>query len=157
MATAGAAPLVALHHYRPQDFEATVRLWYEVGRAAHPYVSERFSHADYRAYFNDVMSVGSAIWLAETAERLAGVIILRGDFVDQLYVAVAHQRQGIGGVLMALARAHSPEGLRLRCFVRNTNARAFYERLGFRAVDFGVSEEGEPEIRYRWLPVPRFR
>ena len=104
MATAGAAPLVALHHYRPQDFEATVRLWYEVGRAAHPYVSERFSHADYRAYFNDVMSVGSAIWLAETAERLAGVIILRGDFVDQLYVAVAHQRQGIGGVLMARAR-----------------------------------------------------
>jgi ribosomal protein S18 acetylase RimI-like enzyme len=157
MAGAGAAPLIALRQFRPQDFEATVRLWYEVGQAAHPYVSERFSYGDYCAYFRDVMSLGSAIWLAEAAERLAGLVILRGDFVDQLYVAVAHQRQGIGGVLMARARLHSPEGLRLRCFVRNTNARAFYERLGFRVVDFGVSEEGEPEIRYRWLPRYRGR
>lgn len=153
MAASRIAPLVALRHYRPQDFEATVRLWYEAGLAAHPYVSERFSYGDYCAYFRDVMSLGAAIWLAELPEHLAGFIILRGDFVDQIYVAVAHQRRGIGGVLMALARAHSPEGLRLRCFVRNTNARAFYERLGFRVVDFGVSEEGEPEIHYRWLPA----
>jgi len=155
MAAAGAAPLVALRHYRPQDFDATVRLWYAVGRDAHPYVAERYSYVDYAVYFRDVMSLDCAIWLAEAAERLAGFIILRGDYVDQLYVAVAHQRQGIGGALMARARAHSPAGLRLRCFVRNTNARAFYERLGFRVVDFGVSKEGEPEIRYCWLPAAR--
>ena len=151
--SASAASLVALRHYRPQDFEDTVRLWHEVGRAAHPYVSERFSYAEYAAYFRDVMSLDCAIWLAEVAERLAGFVILRGDYVDQLYVAVAHQRRGIGGVLMARARARSPAGLRRRCFVRNTNARAFYERLGFRVVDFGVSGEGEPEIRYCWLPA----
>jgi ribosomal protein S18 acetylase RimI-like enzyme len=153
MADSRAAPLVALRHYRPQDFDATVRLWYEVGRAAHAYVSERFSYADYAAYFRDAMSLGCAIWLAEVAEQLTGFIILRGDFVDQLYVAVAHQRRGIGCTLMARARVHSPEGLWLRCFVRNTNARAFYERQGFRVVDFGVSEEGEPEMRYRWRPA----
>lgn len=152
MSAYGTAPIVALQHYRPQDFERTVRLWYEVGLAAHPYVSNRFSHADYAAYFRDVMSLGCAIWLAETGEELAGFIILRGDYVDQLYVAVAQQRRGIGRLLMALARAHAPDGLWLRCFVRNTSARAFYERLGFRVVDFGVSEEGEPEIRYRWRP-----
>lgn len=150
MAASGAAPLVALRHYRPQDFERTVRLWYEVGTAAHPYVADRFSYADYAAYFRDVMSLGCAIWLAEAADELAGFIILRGDYVDQLFVAVAHQRRGIGRVLMARARDQSPESLWLRCFVRNTKARAFYERLGFRPVDFGVSEEGEPEIRYRW-------
>jgi hypothetical protein len=104
MAASGAAPLVALRHYRPQDFEATVRLWYEVGLAAHPYVSERFSHADYAAYFRDVMSLDAAIWLAELEGQLVGFIILRGNFVDQVYVAVAHQRQGIGGVLMARYR-----------------------------------------------------
>jgi ribosomal protein S18 acetylase RimI-like enzyme len=113
-------------------------------------MSNRFSHAEYAAYFRDVMSVGCAIWLAEAADELAGFIVLRGDYVDQLYVAVAHQRRGIGRVLVAQARAHSPDALRLGCFVRNANARAFYERLGFRVVDFGVSEEGEPEIRYRW-------
>ncbi len=150
-----AAPLVATRLYRPQDFEDTVRLWYEVGRAAHPYVSERYSYAEYAAEFRDAISVGCAIWQAEVAEQLAGFVILRGDYVDQLYVAVSRQRQGIGGILMARARFLSPQGLRLRCFVRNENARAFYERLGFRATDFGVSPEGEPEIRYRWLPTTR--
>ncbi len=151
----GSASLVAFRHYRPQDFEATVRLWHEVGVAAHAYVSQRFAYAEYAAYFRDVMSLGCAIWLAEESGQLAGFIILRGDFVDQLYVAVARQRQGIGRALVARAQVHSPEGLWLRCFVRNTNARAFYERLGFRIVDFGVSEEGEPEIRYRWRPAAR--
>ena len=145
-----AAPLVAVRHYRPQDFDDTVRLWYEVGRAAHPYVSTRYSYADYAAEFRAEMSVGCAIWQAEAAGRLAGFVIVRGDYVDQLYVAVSCQRQGIGGLLMDRARNLSPHGLRLRCFVRNMDARAFYERLGFRAVDFGVSPEGEPEIRYRW-------
>lgn len=152
MVAPGARPLVALHSYRPQDFDATARLWYEVGLATHPYISARYTYAEYVAYFRDVMSRGCGIWLAEVTDELAGFIILRSDYVDQLYVAVAYQRRGIGGVLMAQARVQSPEGLWLRCFIRNTNARAFYERLGFRVIDFGVSEEGEPEMRFRWLP-----
>jgi ribosomal protein S18 acetylase RimI-like enzyme len=101
------------------------------------------------------MSVGCAIWLAEAADELAGFIIRRAEHVDQLYVAVEHQRRGIGRLLVGRVCADAPEGLRLRCFVRNTNACAFYERLGFRVVDFGVSEEGEPEIRYHWRPDSR--
>jgi len=149
----GAAPLVAVRSYRPQDFQDTVRLWYDVGRAAHPYVSKRYTYAEYATEFRDAMSVGCAIWQAEAAGQLAGFIILRGDYVDQLYVAVSLQRRGIGSILMERARIHSPQSLRLRCFVRNGSARAFYERLGFRAIDFGVSPEGEPEIRYRWTPL----
>jgi len=149
----GCIPLVAVRSYRPQDFEDTVRLWYDVGCAAHPYVSKRYSYAEYAAEFRDAMSVGCAIWQAEAAGQLAGFIILRDDYVDQLYVAVSRQRQGIGSILMERARIHSPQSLRLRCFVRNGSARAFYERLGFRAIDFGVSPEGEPEIRYRWTPL----
>jgi ribosomal protein S18 acetylase RimI-like enzyme len=101
------------------------------------------------------MSLGCAIWLAEVAGQPAGFIILRGDFVDQLYVAVAQQRQGLGTALMALARDQSPDGLWLRCSIRNMNARAFYERIGFRVVEFGVSEEGEPDMHYRWRPPGR--
>jgi GNAT superfamily N-acetyltransferase len=140
MASSRTAPLVAIRPYRPQDFDDTVRLWYDVGHAAHPYVSERYSYAEFVDDFRNVMSVGCAIWQAEVAEGLAGFIILRGDYVDQLYVAVSHQRRGIGGLLMTL---------------RNGNARTFYEHLGFRAIDFGVSPEGEPEIRYRWIPAAR--
>jgi len=50
-------PLVAVRFYRPQDFEDTVRLWYDVGCAAHPYVSRRYSFAEYATEFRDAMSV----------------------------------------------------------------------------------------------------
>jgi hypothetical protein len=34
----------------------------------------------------------------------------------------------------------------------NTNARAFYERNGFRALKFGLSPppESEPDVEYHW-------
>ena len=89
------------------------------------------------------MSLGCAIWLAEVAGQPAGFIILRGDFVDQLYVAVAQQRQGLGTALMALARDQSPDGLWLRCSIRNMNARAFYERIGFRRIERRMFEDDD--------------
>ena len=47
-----------------------------------------------------------------------------------------------------------PAGLRLFTHVDNAPARAFYERLGFRAVAFGVSPPPEclPDVEYAWRP-----
>lgn len=47
----------------------------------------------------------------------------------------------------------SPDRLTLRVFTRNTDARAFYERHGFRLVDENDgsrNEENEPDMTYRW-------
>jgi ribosomal protein S18 acetylase RimI-like enzyme len=49
------------------------------------------------------------------------------------------------------AKAMLPGGLSLFTFQANKPARAFYEKHGFRAVAFGVSEaEGEPDVTYVW-------
>ena len=39
-------------------------------------------------------------------------------------------------------------------FQRNSNARAFYEAQGFRAVGYtdGRNEENEPDVKYEWKP-----
>ena len=55
-----------------------------------------------------------------------------------------------------LAKALRPGGLELYTFQVNTGARRFYERHGFRVVDLddgARNEEGQPDVRYRWLPV----
>jgi RimJ/RimL family protein N-acetyltransferase len=47
----------------------------------------------------------------------------------------------------------SPGQLRLHVFQRNIRARTFYERRGFRAVEFGdgsANKEREPDVTYLW-------
>jgi ribosomal protein S18 acetylase RimI-like enzyme len=94
------------------------------------------------------------VWLAEASGNVVGLLARDGDLIDQLFVAVGEQRRGIGTLLLAQARKLSPTGLRLFTFTRNTAARAFYEKHGFRAVKFGLSPppESEPDVEYHWRP-----
>ena len=65
------------------------------------------------------------------------------------------QGRGIGTALLDRAKKLAPDGLTLFTHQRNERARAFYERLGFRAVQFGVSPppESEPDVKYTWDPT----
>ena len=75
--------------------------------------------------------------------------------VDQLHVEPGSQGRGIGTALLDRAKQLAPEGLTWFTHQRNERARAFYERRGFRAVEFGVSPppESEPDVRYAWVPT----
>jgi GNAT superfamily N-acetyltransferase len=74
---------------------------------------------------------------------------------DDLYVRPGWQRRGVGLCLFNKAKALSPRRLELWAFQRNTNARAFYESQGFRAVQCtdGRNEEHEPDVKYEWGPA----
>lgn len=88
-----------------------------------------------------------------------------GTLVDNLHVADARRRSGIGARLMALtAKAvlrHAPsEGLYLWVLEQNAAARAFYEAIGGQAVERAGVEppggvpgrlRGKPQkLRYAW-------
>jgi GNAT superfamily N-acetyltransferase len=90
------------------------------------------------------------------------VALLRGDIVAfvaassasiaQLYVHRDHQRQGIGTLLLDWAKRQSAGSLWLYTFARNTRARSFYERSGFKAVAFGFESTWQlDDVRYEWL------
>ena len=52
---------------------------------------------------------------------------------------------------MVIGTTNRPS-LWLYSFAQNGGARAFYERNGFRAVDFGFKREwGLDDVRYEWL------
>ena len=73
----------------------------------------------------------------------------------ELHVRPDRQRRGIGAALLQQAKALSPAGVQLHTHQQNTQARAFYEKHGFRAVAFGISPppESEPDVEYHWTPA----
>ena len=118
-----------------------------------------------RGWFTDVVLPTREVWVAEarasegpsgqggpTASTLAAMLVLDGDWLDQLHVDPGWFGRGIGTTLVDLAKRRRPGGLDLWTFASNTGARRFYERHGFVVVDAtdGDNEEGEPDVRYHW-------
>lgn len=93
-------------------------------------------------------------WLAETpGGDVVGILVLDGDWIDQLYLDPSHTGRGIGSELVDLAKRERPRGLRLWTFVSNDGAQRFYERHGFSEVartDGTTNEERAHAIQYVW-------
>lgn len=74
-----------------------------------------------------------------------------GPMVLHLHLDPGWHRRGIGTRLLAEATTALGPRLSLPCIARNTGARAFYERHGFRVAatgDGAGTEDGEPDILY---------
>ena len=147
---------IHLRRYRPDDLDATVAMWRASKRDAYPYVAvqQRYTLEEDTGHFRGVVAEECEVWLAEAEGRIVGLLALKEDFVDQLFVAVDRQRQGVGTLLLRKAMERSPAGLRLYTFQKNAPARAFYEKHGLRAAGFGTSPapENEPDVEYHWRP-----
>jgi ribosomal protein S18 acetylase RimI-like enzyme len=112
---------------------------------------------DVRGWYASVVMVEREVWLAELDGSAVGVMVIRGEFIDALYVLPAAQRRGVGARLLAQAKRGRAR-LRLSTFQSNEPARGFYEKHGFKAVAFGDgtgNEEGAPDVLYEWRGILR--
>jgi len=130
-----------------------IRLWIAAKRVAYPYLplEQSYTEADNRAFFLAHIAPRCELFVDTAPDGgLRGFLALEGDYVDRLYVHPDHQRRGVGTALLARARERSPGGLRLHTHQQNRQARAFYEKHGFRAVRFGTSPppESAPDVEY---------
>ena len=110
------------------------------------------SDEEVKRHFVGTVMPSAEVWVAEVDETVTGVLVLNGNWIEQLYVDPDWTNQGLGTALMERAKAERPEALDLWTFKSNQGAQRFYERHGFRAVGGtdGDNEEGEPDIHYRW-------
>jgi chorismate mutase/ribosomal protein S18 acetylase RimI-like enzyme len=103
-----------------------------------------------------VASPEAEVWLAERDDHPPGplgLLLLEGDWLQSLYVAPGHTSEGIGTLLLDLAKSLRPAGLGLYVFESNTRAQAFYARHGFAEVrrsDGSDNEEGAPDVELAW-------
>jgi ribosomal protein S18 acetylase RimI-like enzyme len=90
--------------------------------------------------------------VATDADKPIGFIAYKQDWISHLYIMPDHHRKGIGSELLSYATKTYPY-LQLWTFQRNTQARGFYEKHGFRAITFTNgegNEEKEPDVMYEW-------
>ena len=148
----------ALRPAWPQDAAALAEVWLQSRYAAVPLIPPAVhADADVRGWIASYLLPECECWVAATpAEQIVGMLALHKDWVDQLYVLPAWQRQGVGRALIELAKRVRPEGLQLWTFASNQPARRFYERHGFVAAeetDGSLNEERAPDVRYVHMPT----
>jgi chorismate mutase/GNAT superfamily N-acetyltransferase len=106
------------------------------------------------------------VWVAETpvtgetpetpetpSGRLAAYARMTETWLDDLYVAPDHARQGVGSALLDLVKSRRPDGFCLWVFEMNVPARAFYARHGLvelERTDGEGNEERAPDVRMAW-------
>ena len=91
--------------------------------------------------------------MAEVDGEVVGYVRLTPTWLDDLYVAPQHVGQGIGSVLLDVAKSVRPDGFSLWVFETNTPARAFYRRHGLverEHTDGSDNEERAPDLRMSW-------
>jgi GNAT superfamily N-acetyltransferase len=142
-----------LRHARPSDAAAIATLHLAARRDAMPDLPALHGDEEVRAWMRDRLLPRAEVWIAEVAEEPVGYLALVDDILDHLYVGPEHQRQGVGSLLLAKAKALRPGGLQLYAFQRNRRARDFYEARGFSPVGFSDgagNQEREPDVLYEW-------
>lgn len=97
--------------------------------------------------------VEDEVWVAEADGVVVGYVRLTPTWLDDLYVAPSHAGQGIGSMLLDLAKSLRPDGFSLWVFEMNAPARAFYRRHGLverEHTDGSDNEERSPDLRMSW-------
>jgi len=93
------------------------------------------------------------VWVAEVEGLVVGYARLTPTWLDDLYVLPSHAGQGIGSMLLEVAKARRPAGFSLWVFEMNAPARAFYLRHGLverEHTDGSDNEERTPDLRMSW-------
>lgn len=82
--------------------------------------------------------------VAERDGDIVGFCVTKGPLIDLLMVAPAHQRRGIGRVLLADAEARlfaEHAAIRLESFADNSAANAFYKSQGWQPYDLVAGQD----------------
>jgi chorismate mutase/ribosomal protein S18 acetylase RimI-like enzyme len=142
---------------RPEDLDGVAAMFSTTRRAAVPSMPPPVHTVEEdRAWLADQLAGEREVWLAEREGRVVGLLLLEADSLHSLYVDPRDQGEGIGSVLVDLAKTLRPGGLELWVFQSNEGARRLYAKHGFVEVeetDGRGNEEGAPDVRMQWRPA----
>jgi chorismate mutase/GNAT superfamily N-acetyltransferase len=142
---------------RPEDLDQVASMFSATRRAAVPSMPPPVhTEQEDREWLEGQLAGEREVWLAERAREVVGLLLLEEDGLHSLYVDQRHQGEGVGSVLVDLAKSLRPGGLDLWVFQSNEGARRLYARHGFVEVeetDGRANDEGAPDVRMEWRPA----
>lgn len=155
-------PPITVIEYRLEFALETVKMWRQSFQRAMGLVEqENYSDLiDQLNFFSTIETSKIRVAINTNDSSIIGLLVQDGRFVEQLYVHVEYQQQGIGSRLLNEAKEVSPNCVELATFQRNIGAQSFYRKHGFVEINRGyavhlgnpwaTSKEDLADIKYRW-------
>ncbi len=91
---------IVLRRARDDESDAVAALFRLSLQTGLPFLAERHTLEEDRAFFRDRVFTACDVWVAERDGELVGLCAFREGWVDHLYVHPAHHRSGIGAALL---------------------------------------------------------
>jgi GNAT superfamily N-acetyltransferase len=138
--------------YSPDLIQDLVRIFGEARREHLQFLIDLHDADEDARFFKDRLLPENEVWIAEVDRQPVGFIAFHGGWVNQLYVAPAFHRRGIGAALLSEAKRASP-ALQLWVFEVNQPAIDFYLGREFtiaERTDGAASEARMPDLRMVW-------
>lgn len=136
------------------DARPLAELFIAARRAAEPAMPAPVHSRDsIYAWFAELLDGERETWVAEQDDDIVGYIILDPAWLDSIYVRPELTGQGVGSVLLDLAKSLRPDGFALWVFRTNVRAQQFYRRHGLlmlESTDGSGNEEKAPDVRMAW-------
>jgi len=136
----------------PSDAEAIATIHLAAREKAMPWLPVIHTSQEVLYFFKNIVLAQEQVYVALTADQVAGFIAINDDWVNHLYVHPEFWRGGVGSKLLSIAKDASPT-LQLWTFQQNTMARSFYGRHEFIDVEEtngSGNEEKTPDVRMAW-------
>jgi ribosomal protein S18 acetylase RimI-like enzyme len=149
MAAGGNSERFSIRQASASDAEAIRDVYLSARLSAMPWLPLLHAPDEVKTWLATYVIPFSKVFVAEIGGKVIGFAALKDDVLDHLYVRPDCQRGGTGAALLNAVKTESQERLRLYTFARNTLAKRFYEKHGFRALAFSDgkrNQEREPDI-----------
>ena len=141
----------------PADASAVSDVYLASRKTFLPYASLAHTDEEVRQWIAGILIPGGQVSVAVLDGEVVGMMALSREkgagWIDQLYLHPRAVGLGLGGQFVDQAKAALGSPIRLYTFQANSGARRFYERHGFRVIEFGDgsgNEERCPDVLYEW-------
>jgi ribosomal protein S18 acetylase RimI-like enzyme len=141
----------------PIDAEAIARIYISARKKFIPFAPMMHSEEGIYHWILDILIPTNQVIVAEENDIVVGMMVLSKKehvgWIDQLYLSPSVINRGIGTLLLTEAKSILGSPIHLHTFQENSDARRFYERHGFKALEFSDGSKNEekcPDILYKW-------
>ncbi len=139
------------------DTEVVVKVYLISRKEFVPFAPIAHSEKAVYEWMHNILIPESQVTVVERDSKIIGMMALSTTegtgWIDQLYLHPDAVGQGIGTKLIERAKAELGSPIWLYTFQENLRAIRFYERHGFKAIQYSDGSENEencPDILYEW-------
>jgi ribosomal protein S18 acetylase RimI-like enzyme len=140
-----------------EDAEGIINVYLTSRKEFVPFAPLVDSEKEIYWWIRDRLIPTNRVTVAEQDGKVIGMMALSRDntagWIDEFYLHPKAIGRGIGRTLIDRAKAELGSPIRVYTFQENTEAIEFYERHGFRPINYGdgsTNEEHCPDILYEW-------